>query len=125
MTVFFRFASPAGPITIKAGIGLTVHPSDIGRVAVADNVKWADGCDYSVDVIEEISSTVEQITGAVCAIAITVTEIEFCEIGSSPIAFRRAAHAAAKSLFDIRPDWIPSNREQVAAGKGLQPSPAL
>ena len=38
------------------------------------------------------------------AIAITVTEIKFCELSSSPIAFRYAAHAAAKSILDIRCD---------------------
>ena len=115
MRVFFRFTSPAGPMTIKAGLGLTAHPSDTAEVCVGHEVEWPEGCDYSTEVIAAISEALGQQEGFTMPMTITVDEIEFCELGSSIAAFQRAAQAAVKSLFDIRPDLNKANREQDVA----------
>ena len=96
-------------------------PSDTLSITVSPEVCWPEGGDYSAQIIEEIASVFHESVSESFGAQIWVTEIEFCDVGSSERAFRIAAREAARSLIsvgaftDMRPTLTPKpNGEQAA-----------
>ena len=82
------------------------------------------GGDYSAQIIEEIASVFHDSVSEPFGAQIRVTEIEFCDVGSSERAFRIAAREAARSLIavgaltEMRPTSTPKpNGEPTGTGQ--------
>jgi len=88
-------------MTPKAGIGLACKPGDVLSIIISDDVLWPEGDDYSASIIEEISAVIHEFISEPFGAEIRITEIEFCEIGSSEHAFRIAAREATKSIISV------------------------
>ena len=101
--VFIRYSSCAGPMTIKAGIGIAAEPSASGVTVVFREDLWPLGGDYSGAVEEEILTTISEQVPEYFSATIIVEEIEFCVVGSSEAAFRTATRQASNAILQVSP----------------------
>ena len=90
-------------MTPMAGIGLSSLPAEKFSVSMATDVVWPTGCDYTAAITEEVTGAVQKLVEEELGAEITVSEIEFCDIGSSEHAFRIAAREATQALISIGP----------------------
>ena len=94
---FFRYWATTGPQILQAGIELRSEPAD--KLILDCSASWPDGGDYTEAVFHEIRSVVTEFRPKAFGARITISEVEFNDVGSSMHLFRIVAREAARSLF--------------------------
>jgi hypothetical protein len=93
------FSRHIGPTHVHGGLTLQF---DSGRpYAFVSKVQWPGSDNYESAVREAVEEKLQSLQGSLDATLVVLTGIEWDEVASCALGFRKAAAAAVQAAFDV------------------------
>jgi hypothetical protein len=94
-----RYLRHVGPMYIHGGV--TLQFDSLQPYAFVSKVQWPGADNYENAIRETVEDEMRELQGSLEQTLVVLTEIEWDNVASSEIGFRRAAAAATRAAFDL------------------------
>jgi hypothetical protein len=97
--VSFSYSRHVGPMHMHGG--LTLRFDSLKPYAFVSHAQWPSVDNYEASIREAVEEVLRELQGHTDSTLVVLTQIEWDEINSFEVGFRRAAAAATRAAFNV------------------------
>jgi hypothetical protein len=97
--ITMRYLRHMGPMNIHGG--LTLRFDSLQPYAFLSKVQWPNAGNYENAIREAVEEELQTLQGSLEETLVVLAQIEWDDVASCEVGFRRAAAAATRAAFDL------------------------